>query len=387
MTTVTDEAEDADLEDAGEALPMAFTTKKFVLEAKLERAGSVIPTQDVIDVLKNYLIVAEDGRLRIMATDMALSLVASTDVVEVSRPGTAVVNGKRLLAVVREAEEGDVSFEVVGGEAVIRVGRSQWKLLVIDPDRYPDMPDSEVEFQTVNRPAFLSALNSVRKAAMVESVRPAFQMVDVTAGTMRASDAVRMHQVEGLDLPDMQLPMAAVPDLVRLLGATELATFDVGQTEEHLVFRVGDDVFVASKLVAEFPDLDDMLLRPALANEVEMSVVRNDLVKAVKRVRITADEETSAITLDLARDALTVGSRDKLGNEAEVEVDARYEGPKRQLAVNHRQFLDMLTSVDVTTCQFRLGKDSKTKRSSILLTDEEGRRTAVLNQMRPEYVK
>src|SRR5207244_8303440 len=67
-----------------------FEIKKFVLQALLEKAITVVPTRDVMPVLKCFQFVVDPQRLRVIASDCELSLIASTPMVAVSHPGTDV---------------------------------------------------------------------------------------------------------------------------------------------------------------------------------------------------------------------------------------------------------------------------------------------------------
>lgn len=386
---LAEEEEDSSI-DVIEAGNLRFETKKFVLQALLEKASSVLPTKDIMPVLKNFQLEAEGGRVRVAATDLELSVVASTEMVKIPRQGTAVFPGKRMLELVKEAEDGEIIVDVKDGTAHIQVGRATWDLKLNDGTEYPALPDiDQIEFHSVSRSKFLEALNSVRYAAATDTVRPSLMMVDITEGRMRAADGVRFQQVDISGWPeslDIQIPINAVDDLVKLLRTTELNAVEIGDSESHIVFRVGADVFIANKLMAVFPDVDEVLLKPALANDEELRVDRNDFVAAIKRVRVTADEETSAVVLSLENDSLTVKSHDKFGNTASETVDVSWSSGEKEVAFNHVHLLDMLNMADVKTCHFYLGKDLKTRKAPIMLKDEETGMIGILNQIRIDFL-
>src|SRR3954470_7580013 len=105
---------------------VAFQIKKFVLQALLEKAITVVPTRDVMPVLKCFQFVVDPQRLRVIASDCELSLIAATPMVSVSTPGTAVFPARKLLDIVKSAEDGDVLVKVRGNSAQIFIGRASW---------------------------------------------------------------------------------------------------------------------------------------------------------------------------------------------------------------------------------------------------------------------
>src|SRR5947207_9417582 len=65
------------------AVEIAFTVKRFILQLLLERAITVVPTRDVMPVLKNAQFDVRANRLRVIASDTELSMIASTELVTV----------------------------------------------------------------------------------------------------------------------------------------------------------------------------------------------------------------------------------------------------------------------------------------------------------------
>jgi DNA polymerase-3 subunit beta len=162
----TTEVEEEEIPFVPSQANMGFTTKKFVLQALLEKAAAVLPTRDIMPVLKNFQILVADGKITVIATDLELSVMAEGEMVSVRTAGEAVFPGKDLISIVREAADGDLVLDVVDGDCTIRVGKATWFLKLMDGTDYPALPDlAEVEFHDVDRAKFLAALNTVRYAA------------------------------------------------------------------------------------------------------------------------------------------------------------------------------------------------------------------------------
>ncbi len=370
---------------AGERL--RITIRKHVLLVLLEKAATVVPSHDVMPVLKNFLFQVEDG-LRVIATDLELSMVATTPLVTVHTPGQAVLPAKKILTIVREAEDGDVSIRVTGMTAQIIIGRASWTLKLAGGDDYPPMPAvTDTHFTGVQRTALLSALTAVRYAASRDPNRASLNMVDIQGGRLIATDGSRFQQAQVAHFDvDLRIPIAAVDDLLRLLKTSDLDEVHVGQSDNHLIFRFASDVFIVNKLVAQFPDMEQVLLRPALNNKHHLAVDRTELLQTIKRIRINADTESSAVALLLTRDSVTVQAKDKYGNRATETIDATFDGPERTIVINHGFLTDMLKGYTGETCTFRLGDDTKTRRSMILLQDQTNGSVGVVQQMNSDWV-
>lgn len=371
---------------AGERLKI--TIRKHVLSNLLDKAATVVPTHDVMPVLKNFLVQVDNERLKVIATDLELSIIATTPLVTVHTPGTCVLPAKKLTAIIREAADGEVNLRVTGTTAQIIIGRASWTLKLAGGDDYPPMPAvADTAFTSVERAALLGALTAVKYAASRDPNRASLNMVDIRGGRLIATDGSRFQQALLSKLAvDLRIPIAAVDDLLRLLKLSELERVDVGQSDNHLIFRFATDVFIVNKLIAQFPDMEQILLKPALANKHELAVSKDDLLDAVKRIRINADPESSAIALVLAEGSITVQAKDKYGNTASETVDAQWSGSARTVVVNHGFLTDMFKGYTGTTATFRLGEDTKTRKSMLLLNDEAIGSVGVVQQMNADWV-
>jgi DNA polymerase III sliding clamp (beta) subunit (PCNA family) len=162
-------------------------------------------------------------------------------------------------------------------------------------------------------------------------------------------------------------------DLQRLLSGHPADTISVGETVSHLVFEVGNVTLAVARRTISFPDVEKQLLAGALKdNSALLTVDCAELAKAVKRVRINADAQTSAIALRLSSGRLLVESRDKAGNSAEESVLASWEGKERVLVVNHGFLSEMLAAHGESLCEFRLGPDVGKRLSVLLLPGQPG---------------
>jgi DNA polymerase III sliding clamp (beta) subunit (PCNA family) len=189
----------------------------------------------------------------------------------------------------------------------------------------------------------------------------------------------------------MQIPAAGTPsavdEVIRLLsGNADLEQAEVAVTGKKLLFRAGSVVFATGPHLARTADAEAELLVPALASANQgLTVQRDALLAAIRRVRVSADAETSAIGLRLGSSEVIVLARDKSGNSAQEAVDATWEGKDGRLVVlNHRYLSEALGAHPGAQCEFRLGPDAGRKRSLVLLRDKDAGADAVLMQGHPK---
>lgn len=376
--------------------PFSFTSKRFALVGLCEKAIPVVPSRDYQPVLSNFMVRVSAQGLRFAATDLELMITVHSPVVQVDGIADGayqdvVLPARRLLAILREAPEGEVTITVSADSALITAGQASWTIkLSSDGNDFPAIPGlSEVTLHETPRQALVTALKAVRHAVSKAGAKPRLSQVDIrkaTDGVMKvtASDGPRFAQVPLPGFPvAMRIPAAGTPaatdELVRMLTASEAETIQVGFLAKKMVFSFDSTVFTVDPLQEDFPDVETLLLAPAMMNDQSLTVDRSELVQAVHRVRVNADRESSAIGLKLTPGKMTVFARDTYQNQAEETIDAGWTGGTRQLVVNYAFLLDMLSVYSGASCQFRLGKDVGKRRSALLLRDDKF--TGVLTQM------
>ncbi len=369
-----------------------FTAKRFHLLQLTERAVMAVPGKNIYPLLANFQVVFGGGRVRVTATDMELSVISESELVVCRGSATVLIPAKKLLEMLRAADEGDVEVRIAGSKADITAGRTSWSLVLQPGEDYPPLPDVDsVGFTSVNRHKFLTGLTLVRKAASRDGTNPRLMAVSVSGGKVVASSHTRLHRVllADVSLPDIQIPVGAVDDLVRLLAASQLEDIGIGEEEHVLAFRIGSDVFMAGKLASEYPDMEKRLLAtPLTANTEEIKVDKADLLAAIRRVRITADPETAAIGLELAPGRITVISRDKNGNAAREEIPAQWGHKQRLVTVNHEQLVDLLGLTEGESGWLLvLGTDAGKRRSPLLLRDDKAGTAGVIGQLLPVLIE
>lgn len=360
-----------------------FTAKRFHLLQLTERAAAVVPGKNIYPLLSNFQVTIGEGRIKVAATDMELSVLSESTLVVCRGHGTVLIPARRFLSILRESPEVDIDVRVVRGTASVTAGQASWELSLQPADDYPPLPDAaDIKFTPVKREKLLKAITLVKGAASRDGTNPRLMAVSISNGKVVASSHVRLHRAKLDNFPvDLQVPVGAVDDLLRLLGDCAAEEIGIGEEKYALAFKIGDDVFLAGKMPGEYPDQEKKLLLPHLAGNQVLTVDKADLTAAVRRVRITADPETAAVGLRLEPGRLTVVSKDKNSNSAHEEIPAQWTSKERLVVVNHEHLQDLLGLATGPQVTFRIGADAGKRRSPLLLTDDKAGTAGVIGQL------
>lgn len=398
---------------APEILPvdarLSFDADKSILQKMFERAAAVTPAKEIIlgssyALLESFEENTEtDAFLRVSATDGEQTVALSREGATVRMAGRALLPAKKIVDILKLAPSDRVRVEVLGDRALIRSGRAQWTVKTPTGDSLPPLPNvDDVTMHTVPVASFLQALTVTRKA-VAGSYRPTMMQAEVANGHMTASDGGRLHRQEIEGMPTtvtFTIPSKVMDELAKALRAHEDETFGLGVSPDHLSFRFGQDTLIASRLLLQFPNVDNMLLEPAFSNEDALAVRRQDLIDVIQRVRVNADQDYASVFLALIpgkkdesgkqKVSLAVRTRDPLGNTAQETLPCGFKGSLKkaqELCVNHKYLTDLLTSTEADLVLLRLGADTKTQKHPIFLEDKNAGFSGVVQQMRTDWSK
>ena len=377
-----------------------FRVKRWVLLHLVDYVLPVVPSAAALPVLGCFRVRVTESYLQLAATDMERTILASSQAVDCKEAAEngylqTYIPARKLQAILREAPDGEITVSVLKNEAVVTSEHGSWTLRLPDGSTYPELfaEDAGDWFRKYSRSDFLEGLKAVRHCVCKDAGRPSLTQVSIVDAPMgegetvvTASDGIRLARavLPGFPLA-LCIPASALSDLMKLLAASTADEIGVGETGAAVVFQVGPVVLAVSRRMASWPDMDRLLLNPAMDNNKDiLAVDRDSLAGAVRRVCINADTETSAILLRLSGDEITVVSRDKAGNAAEDRLAASWGGTSRTLCVNHQFLTEMLAAYAGESCEFKLGKDAGKRRSMVLLSSDTG--TQVIAQMPPALV-
>src|SRR5271165_3163119 len=111
-----------------------------VLLSACQLASAAIPAKEVKPILKNIKAIAGDGRCTLMATDLEIGIRLDVQGLTIQEPGEAILPAKRLIDILRETRDSELSIEADPSSCMVRGASLEFELLSEDPSQFPDVP-------------------------------------------------------------------------------------------------------------------------------------------------------------------------------------------------------------------------------------------------------
>jgi DNA polymerase-3 subunit beta len=346
---------------------MEFTVRKFDLLQELTLIQGVVERKTTIPILANVLVRAEGGELRIAATDLEIGL-KSVCVSKTTVPGTITLPAKRLYEIVRALPDKEIKFK--RGEAnwvTVTCGSSRFRIAGLPQEDFPALPEAKATTARIPAGVLAKLISRTIFAISTEDSKYTLSgaLLQLKPGsiTMVATDGHRLAHVEKSEALEevteeikVLIPKKAMAELMRMIPET--ADADVvgfSRDESHLFFDLGKRLLISRMLTGQFPNFEAVLPR---GNDRSITVNREEIAAAVKRVAILSDERSRTVKLALGSGSLEItASHSDLG-EAHESLEVDYSKEDLQVGFNFQYLLDFLTTADEPEVSFEF-KDSE----------------------------
>jgi DNA polymerase-3 subunit beta len=331
------------------------------LSQRLQATSAVVPAKTTLSILSNVLFVADGNELRITATDLDLSMTTILPA-QVEEAGKACLPSKRLVEIVRSLPPAEVKIAVKAGTVRIQCGKSDFKITGGDPEEFPKVTDRMVEKGfTVAAGTLNHMIDQVLHAASKDLSRLALTGIlwefekakfgMVATDGHRLAKTVRNEKVPVGDTREVIVPAKALEQIQRL--TPDDGNVRISVNASYIMFDLGS-TFVHSRLLeGPFPNYRPVV--PA-GNKNKMTVERDALSQATRRVAILSNTLTHQIKFGLRPDAVSLSVATPDLGEAHEEVVAAYSGPEMDIGFNALYLLDILKSTDSADVEFALDR-------------------------------
>jgi DNA polymerase III subunit beta len=337
---------------------MKLKIKKEEILKGLQRIQGVVEKKNTMPILSNMLLTAEGGSVEIIATDLEIGL-RGRYAAEVEKPGSVTVSAKKMYEIVRELPTEEVQIKVEDGNWVkIISGQSQFKLVGLPKDEFPSLPDVAEEGMIVIDGTMLR--NMIKKTLYSVGENDAryvlnglfLHMTQVKGGLnirMVGTDGHRLSMIDRIidanhKEESIIIPKKAMMELRRLLEEDSPNTeLRLGFSKNHALFKRDGLVMVSKLIDGNYPNYLQVV--PAKSTK-KVTISKEVIAHAVKRVSILSKEKTNAVKLQLERNRIILSTNNPEIGEASEELAVDYAGEGISIGFNSRYLMDVLMAMD-----------------------------------------
>jgi DNA polymerase-3 subunit beta len=329
----------------------AICNREGLLSA-FQVANVAVPTRDVKPILKNLKAIAEEDRCTLMATDLELGIRLEVRSVNITEPGEGILPAARLLAILRESQDDELTVEVDANACIVRGQHMEFEMPSEDPANFPDLPvfadDKYHELEAgslrdmIRRTVFAAADDVGRY-----SMTGVLWELDDEHARLVATDGRRLALAQGVAKANgghstkgisPVVPTKAMSLLERNL-TDDKEMVQVSLRPNEVLFRTGRAVVYSRLVEGRFPDYRQVLPKKQTA-KVALQVPA--FTAAVRQAAIMTDEESKRVVFKFAKGKVTMQAQGATTGRSKVELPIEYEGKALDISFNPAFLIDML---------------------------------------------
>ena len=320
---------------------MKFLCERNNLLKEISMAQDIIASKNVISVLSNIYLEAENNSLTIRATDLKVNFETKVPVT-VIEPGPVTVFGEKFLGILSSVPDGEIEFEQKDNKIKINTSakRANFNLKCMSSDKFPEFPVSNSEYFEVPIIDIKEMINQTIFAVSDDETRffmngVYFEKVDSKI-IMVATDGRRLAYIEKeannvKDFPGVIIPTKILSIIAKRAGDEGLVAFSV--TDKIIYVHFGSYHFSSVLLEGPFPNYRKVIPEQQLHS---FSFNRNEIMDALKRVSLLVEQKSHRIYLDVKPGIMEIFTEEGEIGDAKEEIPCKYDGEEVSLALNYR---------------------------------------------------
>lgn len=340
---------------------MKFKTQVQDFSLKLGLVQGISERRATMPVLSHVLVTLKNSKIEISATDLETTMSTWCEA-QVEKEGSLAIPARKLFEIVKELPDGEIEVEEIGNHWVeIRSSSANFKIAGLPSEDFPIVPElhSENLFSVesfliedmISKTIFAVSPDELRRNLagiyFEESGEKKLRLV--------STDGHRLSLVEkkidgGVKFDKgFVVPKKGVAELRKVLRLSETVRIGVG---DNFFMAEGENIVLIARLIdADFPDYKQVTPE---VTKVTISIGRDELLSALKRVSILSSEKTRSVKLNIEKGAMTLISVSPEFGEAKESITLDYDGEPVELGFNARYLMDVLEAITQEKVQIGL---------------------------------
>jgi DNA polymerase-3 subunit beta len=367
---------------------MKFIVNSSYLLKQLSNINGVITTNPVVPILENFLFEIEKNRLTVTASDLQTSMITEVTV-ESKEKGNIAVPARILLDTLKNLPDQPVTFSVDESTYSIEISsdNGRYKLAGENATDFPKVPSVSQDFSAVlSSEVFARAINNTIFATSNDELRPAMTGVYINLGEKNtsfvATDGHRLVRYRRSDVKSDNGNAIIIPrKALNLLKSTlpaENTDVSIDFNMSNAFFRFANIRMICRLIDEKFPDYENVI--PS-ANNIKMTINRQELLGSLKRISIYANKTTHQVRMKITGSELMVSAEDlDFSNEANERLSCEHEGGDIEIGFNARFLLEMLTNLDADQIRINMSAPNK---AGVLTPAEKDKNEDILMLVMP----
>jgi DNA polymerase-3 subunit beta len=321
--------------------------------------GRAVATRTTLPITNNVLLVAEEGRLKLVATNLEMAISCWIGA-KIEEEGSITVPARLLTEFVSSLPSDTIAINLSPQTKTLglKCARFEARISGVDAKDFPPIPSIDDGITTnIEVEALRQGINQVVFAAATEESRPVLTGVDAQFEkdtlTLAAADGFRLAV---LKLPvtdsvsqktEVIIPARTLAELNRLISdQDESIAITLNPNKSQVLFRLKAAELVSQLVQGTFPNYSQLIPK---SYNTRVIVNKDEFLRATKTASIFARDGSGIVRLvvtpgsESSPGKIAVSARSEEIGDDVGEIDATVEGDDAKIAFNGKYLTDVLS--------------------------------------------
>ena len=340
------------------------------LHDALTAISSLVSARTTKPILACVQLTVQDDSVELCATDGEAGLRLSIPALAVEERGAAVVGVDRLVGIVRELPDAELTLQTDESHCLIRGHASEFKLFVQNAADFPPVPTFEgppdivIDGRELRRMIALTLYAAARETSryaingvLWDKAGKRLNLV-ATDGRRLARAGGSLASAQGADF-EVIVPTKALSVLERVCipaGDDKDGAVEVSISPNQAVLKSGKYTLSTTLLEGRFPKYGDVI-----PQEITKCATlnREEFNRAIRQAALLTTEDSRAVQLSFSAERLILTSRSPEQGEARLEMPIEYKGDALEIAFNPAFLGDVLRALPYDAVQLEMHESSR----------------------------
>ena len=369
---------------------MKFNVSSTKLFSQLQAVCRVLNSKNSLPILDDVLFDLVGNELTLTASDGETTIRTAIEVEGAEGSGKVASAAKLLLETLREFSEQPLAFHIDENNfAVSMISQNgTYSFVGVNGNEYPELPAAEADAKTLTIPAGVlqSAIEKTIFCTADDDLRPVMNGIffDIAADkvTMVATDAHRLVRYSNTAVQSGEASSFILPKkpagLLKNVLAKEEGDVKVLFGAKNARFEFGSTLVVCRQIEGRLPNYNAVIPQ---SNQNVVTVDRQTLINACKRVAVFANNGTAQLRLALSENQIKISAQDiDFSTSAEEIISCEYAGTPMAIGFKAPFLIDLLNSIESADVQLKLADPA---RAGLILPAENAENEDVLMLLMP----
>ena len=333
---------------------MSLSISKQTLFDLLQKAYPIIPLKSTLQILSNFRITFNNGRIEITATDLDQSIRIINEVKR-DESFDITVNARKIFEIIKELPDGEVNISVNDNILTLETGKDfVCKIAGADSHDVPGFPEvsagAKIDISTaLLKTMILKSSFAVAKDESRACLCGVLWEINPTKTGMIATDGHRLGSCFIKDNFSLKESVNCIvsPKSLSLLNKI----FDDKRNDKisimvngkYITFSTNSFTLCSKLIEGPYPDYKKVI--PS-NNPKEATIERMLLVNAVKRASVFSNQKTHLVKFSFSENALEIAVINKeIGGEAREKITIDCKVDSHTIGFNAQYFMEILEIV------------------------------------------